>query len=188
MANIRVKCPTCQTDLEIDAEFEGQEVECGNCLQVFVAKSASSSSSGSRKTPGSSRGRRSDDDAEEERPKKKKKKRRRDDDDYDHDYDDDDDYYGPPASSGGSNALGIVSLVLGILSVVIAIATVCCCPFVAVPFSLGAIITGLIGMGNPESKGMAIGGLITGILSLGICLVILILTGFQMQQNPNQFR
>ena len=36
MPNIRVTCPTCKTELEVDAAHEGQEVECGNCLQVFI--------------------------------------------------------------------------------------------------------------------------------------------------------
>ena len=38
MANIRVSCPTCKAELEIDAQYVGQEVECGSCLQVFVAQ------------------------------------------------------------------------------------------------------------------------------------------------------
>ncbi|MBY0457120.1 MAG: hypothetical protein K2V38_07275, partial [Gemmataceae bacterium] len=37
MPDIRVTCPACKTQLEIDAAHEGQEVECGNCLEVFVA-------------------------------------------------------------------------------------------------------------------------------------------------------
>jgi predicted Zn finger-like uncharacterized protein len=182
MANIRVKCPTCQTDLEIDAEFEGQEVECGNCLQVFVAKSASSSSSGSRKTSGSSRGRRSDDDAEEERPKKKKKKRRRDDDDYDHDrYDEyDDDYYDRPRSGGGSG-LAITSMILGIFSILLA----CCCGLFSLPISIAALITGGLGMKNEEGRGMAITGVVLGVISI-IIAVINVIIGIGMNMNdPN---
>ncbi len=38
MATIRVTCPTCGKALEVGAEYDGQEVECGECLQVFVAR------------------------------------------------------------------------------------------------------------------------------------------------------
>ena len=38
MANIRVTCPACKTTLEIDKKFEGEEIECGNCLEVFKAE------------------------------------------------------------------------------------------------------------------------------------------------------
>ena len=38
MANIRVTCPTCGKALEVGAEYDGKEVECGECFQVFVAK------------------------------------------------------------------------------------------------------------------------------------------------------
>lgn len=182
MANIRVKCPTCQTDLEIDAEFEGQEVECGNCLQVFVAQSSSSSS-----RSGSSSRRRSEDfDVDDDRPKKKKKKKKRE-LDWEDDYDDDDDYYDSPRG-GGNNAVGIVSLVLGILSILVAITTVfCCCPFASAPFAIGAVITGVLGINNPDSKAMSIAGLVMGGLSLVFCVVMLFVAGFQVQ-NANQFR
>ena len=38
MANVRVKCPTCNAELEIGEEHLGKEVDCGSCLQVFVAE------------------------------------------------------------------------------------------------------------------------------------------------------
>ena len=38
MASIRVTCPMCGKLLEVGAEHAGQEVECGECLQVFVAE------------------------------------------------------------------------------------------------------------------------------------------------------
>jgi predicted Zn finger-like uncharacterized protein len=192
MPNIRVTCPACKTELEIDAAFEGQEVECGNCLEVFKAKKpGAGGSSGAGKTPGagtsgSGRGKPA--------PKAAARKRRDDDDDdeYDHDRrrrddDDDDDYDPRPRRSGGAG-LGVASLVLGIFSLLTAIATICCCPFVAIPFSLGAIITGVFGLQKPESKAMSIIGLTLGVISLGICAVILVLSGAQMQMNPNRFR
>jgi predicted Zn finger-like uncharacterized protein len=41
MANIRVTCPTCKSELEVDEEFDGQEVECGSCGHLFVARGRS---------------------------------------------------------------------------------------------------------------------------------------------------
>src|SRR5262245_2821567 len=177
MANIRVKCPTCQTDLEIDAEFESQEVECGNCLQVFVAKSASSSSSGSRAGTSSRRRDRDDDDdddEEERRPKKRKKKRRRR--DYDDDDDDyDDDYYDSGyrrGGGGGSNGLAITSLILGIMSII----PCALCGCLGMIVAIAAIITGGIGMSNENGKGLAAGGLITGIIGLLLNIVLTIVS------------
>jgi predicted Zn finger-like uncharacterized protein len=157
MANIRVKCPACKTELEIDADHEGQEVECGNCLEVFKATrvSAPSASSSDEAPPPKSQKKRRDDDEDEEEKPRKKKKRRRDDDD------DDDDYYPPPRRSGGSNGLAITSLILGIT----AFFPGCCC-YLFIPLSLGAIITGSIGMKNQQGKGMAIAGIVLGVCAL----------------------
>ena len=71
MANIRVTCPACKSELEIDAEFEGQEVECGNCLEVFKAKrpgSAGSSDAGKIPGAGSGRGRSAERPPQDEEP------------------------------------------------------------------------------------------------------------------------
>jgi TM2 domain-containing membrane protein YozV len=38
MSLARITCPACARILEVDAEAVGQEVECGACLHVFVAK------------------------------------------------------------------------------------------------------------------------------------------------------
>jgi predicted Zn finger-like uncharacterized protein len=96
MANIRVTCPTCQTELEIDEVYVGQEVECGNCLQVFVARrdtAAVPAAADERPAAGSRRGsaaerdrpsrRRDDEYEEDDRPARRS--RRRDDDDYEFD-------------------------------------------------------------------------------------------------------
>jgi TM2 domain-containing membrane protein YozV len=37
MSAIRITCPACARSLEVNAE-PGEEVECGACLEVFVAK------------------------------------------------------------------------------------------------------------------------------------------------------
>jgi predicted Zn finger-like uncharacterized protein len=179
MANIRVTCPTCNSELEIDAEYVGQEVECGSCLQVFVAEAKPSGSG--RKIPGSSTGK------SKPASKPKRKRRRDDDDEYDHDrrddYDDDD--YAPPRRrrSEGGTGLAVTSLVLGIASIPMA----CCCGLFALPLSFGAAICGGIAMKNPEGKGMAVAGLVLGIL--GIALTILsVAIGIGMNLNNQQFR
>src|SRR5262249_24789296 len=150
MSTIRVTCPTCNSELEVDAEFDGQEVECGNCLQVFVAKGPKSSQSsrpsgtGGTKIPGASTGGSSPKPPTEEperKPAKRRSRRDDDDDDAEHDrrrrddYDDDEDYYSPPPRrSGAGTGLATTSLILGILSIPMA----CCCGLFSLPLSIGA--------------------------------------------------
>ena len=83
------------------------------------------------------------------------------------------------AGSGESNNLAVVSLVLGVLSF---LAWGCCCLGSIIPFlsllvmgvdfflAVGAVITGAMGIKNAgetgNGKGMAIGGLVLGVLSL----------------------
>jgi predicted Zn finger-like uncharacterized protein len=180
MANIRVTCPACKSELEIDEAFGGKEVECGNCLEVFVARApgaGDSGKSGPGKIPGAGASGRSK-PADKPAPK-----RRRDDDDDDdrdrrrrrRDDDDDDDDYGPPpprrSGSGPGDGAATAALVLGILSLVL----VCCWP-ISGPTSLAAIVTGIIGLQSREKKGLAVAGLILGVISLGL-LGLLFLIG-----------
>ena len=80
MPTITITCPTCTTQLEIDAKYRNEEVECGNCQQVFLAKTKRESS-------------RNEDSLDvEPLPKRKNRFRKeRTKDDYDEE-DDDDDY------------------------------------------------------------------------------------------------
>ncbi|HEY1190100.1 MAG TPA: DUF4190 domain-containing protein [Gemmata sp.] len=185
MPDIRVTCPTCKTQLEIDSVYEGEEVECGNCLQVFTATTKKpagsdrgSGSSGSiRGSTSRSRSRDDDDDDDYDRPRRS---RRRDDD-----YDDDDDYDPRPRrrSGGGGNGLAVTSLVLGILSL-----PCCLCPLVGIMTSIGAIITGSIGMKNREGKGMAVAGLVMGIIGLVLAIINAAAGAAMNMNNPNRFR
>ena len=178
MANIRVTCPACKTELEVDASHEGQEVECGNCLEVFKAKPPGSSAAGGGKIPGagsrpggsggSGRGR-------SDRPAPKKR-RRDDDDDYDHDRrrDDDefDDYDPRPRRSGGEgDGAATASLVLGIIAVVL----FCCWP-ISGPVGLIAAVCGGLGLKSRNNRGQAIAGLALGVI--GMALAALFLLGF----------
>jgi hypothetical protein len=175
MANVRVICPTCNAELSIGEEHLGQQVDCGSCLAVFVAEDAKS-----KKQPYKMR-RPADDAAEDEdddRPRKKRRRRRDDDED---DYD-----YSPPGSrrggDGGGTALATTSLILGILSIPMA----CCCGFFSLPISLGAAITGGIALKNPEGKGMAITGMILGILGIGLFVAALAIGLGANMANFNQ--
>ncbi len=89
--------------------------------------------------------------------------------------------YSPPAVTGSQDqTLPIISLVLGVLAFV----TICC--WGGVPLGIGAAITGYLGMKNADSnpqkyggKGMAIGGLILGAVSIvsGLIFVLIAIAG-----------
>ena len=160
MANIRVTCPACKSDLEIDEEFEGKEVECGNCLEVFKAEKPSKSGNTVivvtvpvDKAPASRRKRRDDDD--DDRPRRRR--RRRDEDD------DDDDYAPPPPrpASAPGDGLALTSLILGI----VAFPLLCCWPL-SIPLGLAATVTGSVGMKSRNNKPLAIVGLVLGLIVL----------------------
>jgi predicted Zn finger-like uncharacterized protein len=172
MANVRVTCPTCKAELEIGEEHLGKEVECGSCLQPFVAEDPSR-----RKGPYRMRRPREDDQDDDDNDRRKKKRRRED--DYEDDYD-----YSPPGTTarGGGNGLAVTALVLGILAIPLS----CCCGLCSLPVSIGAIVTGGIGMKNLNGRGMSIAGLVLGILAIVITIGGFFL-GFGMNMaNLNQ--
>ena len=82
---------------------------------------------------------------------------------------------------GQDQTLPIVSLVLGIFGILL---TFCC--YMGIPFGLAALITGYFGMNNANKdpmkyggKNLAIGGMITGgislLITLGMILIFIIL-------------
>jgi hypothetical protein len=181
MPKIRVTCPTCATPLELDAEYAGQEVQCGSCHQVFVATE-------------DRRSRYRDDD--EDRPGRRRRSRREADDD---DFDDD-----RPrrrrrrAASGGGSGAGTASLILGLFAVV-----AWCCPLIGFPVTVIGLILGFVGL-KAENKGTAVAGLVLNGLFFVATLVNAAAGAamnvanwnnrnrnpFQQQQNPppRQFR
>ena len=167
MPNIRVTCPACGTTLELDAQHAGQEVECGSCLQVFVAKPAAPPARppirGVPPTkPAPRRG-------VPPRPAPR-------DDDYALDrYDDD---YGPPPTASG---LGTAALVLGILSVV----AFCCWP-VSGLFGLLAVALGAIGRRNPMDRGPATSGIVLGVIGLVLTVAVVAIArgGWNLPFDP----
>ena len=199
MANIRVTCPACKSELELDEAFDGQEVECGNCLEVFNAKGPKSSGagkSGSGKIPAPGLRALPAPGAVASKPTDKpaRKKRRDDDDDeYEHDRkrrddDDDDEDYAPPpprrSGSGPGDGAATASLVLGIVSIIPG----CCCGLISIPAGIAAVVTGFVGLKSQTNKGMAVGGIVLGFIGLGI-FGVSIFAGFgNVLLNPRQFR
>lgn len=85
--------------------------------------------------------------------------------------------YAPPPMQPSPSGLAIAALVTGILSVL----TSCICGLLSVPLSLAAIITGILGLNqcNREphrtGKGMAIAGLVCGIVGIVLMVAVFIL-------------
>ncbi|XKH50515.1 DUF4190 domain-containing protein [Chryseomicrobium palamuruense] len=61
------------------------------------------------------------------------------------------------------NGLAVTALVLGIIGLVLFMV-----PFLPYPLAILAIIFGLIGMKKPIKKGLAITGLVTGLITIGL--------------------
>ena len=96
MATIRVSCPMCGQLVEVDAQYAGQEVECGACLQVFVAEPPRAASTWEARAPDLPPGLRG-------RPR-----RRDEDDDYEHDHEDLDEFdHGPPFRAGVASGTAV---------------------------------------------------------------------------------
>ncbi|MDQ3799304.1 MAG: DUF4190 domain-containing protein, partial [Acidobacteriota bacterium] len=86
-------------------------------------------------------------------------------------------YLSPPmmAVTGQNQTLPTVSLVLGILGLIL----LCC--WGGIPFGLGALITGYLGMNNANNnptqyggRGLAIAGMVMGAASLVFGLIMLL--------------
>ncbi len=72
----------------------------------------------------------------------------------------------------GSKTLAIVSLVLGIISIL-----TCCCSPCSIPLPIAAIITGVLGKKKcPSASGMALAGIITGAVGLVVAIVAVIIS------------
>jgi hypothetical protein len=163
MASLRVNCPACGRLLEIDAEYAGKEVECGDCLQVFVAEAPSTPKIKVQTglPPGI----------------KGKPRRRRDDEEEDEvdrrgEYDDDD--YEPPhrAGIGGVAAGGTaaVGLIVGIVALVTA-----CCPLTGIGFGVVVMVLGSIGKGHPSAAGTGRAASILGSIAFTISVGMIVL-------------
>ena len=176
-AMLRTTCPKCGSVLELTDDMVNQQIECGNCQAVFVAKpdGPPPSRRGADEDRPSRRGRPDDED---DRPSR----RRRDDDDDDRPsrrrdrFEDDDDRprRRRRRPEGGGQGLAITSLVLGILSLPLAF----CCGLFSIPISAIGAILGVVHLaqGKSEGKGMAIGGIALSAIGL-ILMIIFVVAG-----------
>jgi predicted Zn finger-like uncharacterized protein len=201
-----LKCPQCDSQLELDAEAAGMEVQCGHCQHLFTAvfpvKKSPSKPSPSKRIakkdeeeveapPKRSSSRREEEDEEDERPAKKKSKRRVEVED------EDDDYEGPRKKPKEKpNGMGIASMICGIVGLVVEVPAFgvsifgigCCCFNVvswpmhalAAILAIVAVSLGLLALKVKKGKGMTITGIALGgvTLLLAIASIILGLLGF----------
>ena len=90
-------------------------------------------------------------------------------------------YYGQSQAKGTGTGFGIASLVLGILSV---FTFACCINYI---LAVLAIIFGIVQMVKNEKKGLAIGGIITAVISivLGIAVSLYAVNIAGKMQDPD---
>lgn len=85
----------------------------------------------------------------------------------------DNNHYETPEVVGGSgqrsNALGITSLVTGIIGAIISF----CCPYLGIPLGIVSVVCGFLGKGQKQQY--AVAGLILGFVSIGLGLLSIIL-------------
>lgn len=86
-----------------------------------------------------------------------------------------------PQNNEGSQALAIVSLVLGILSLLC-----CCCRWAGVVMSIAAIVCGIIVLVNHKrGKGMAIAGIVCGGIGVLVALTLIIISASSLAMLNN---
>jgi uncharacterized protein DUF4190 len=87
--------------------------------------------------------------------------------------------YPPPAGNAGSppnNTLGLVSMILGIISI-----PLLCCFYLGLPLGIAAVVLGFMGrqkadQGLASNRGQASAGLICGAIAVGLGILGIILT------------
>lgn len=201
-----VTCPTCQAryDPGLEDELDGlpdnisMKVVCPACgqwvrlperepvdppnvpkdvLDKMAAQSTLVGGSVERKAQ-----RQREDDDDDDRPRRRR--RRDEDDDFDRprrswgdqerdDYDDDP--RGP--RSGKNDGLGIASMIVGIISCVLALPGFCCFLFggLGVIGGIVAVILGFIARGQNPGSGAAQTGIITGFAGAGLSIALVVL-------------
>ena len=68
--------------------------------------------------------------------------------------------------------MGVASLVLGILAIIIGVFSSGLFGWLGAIIAIIGIILGAVGRKNPESKGIATGGLVCSIIGLILCLLL----------------
>lgn len=200
----RTTCPKCGSELELTPDMVNQQIECGNCQAVFLARPDGPPTPSRR---GAEEDRPSRRPRDEDRPSRRRdededrpSRRRRDEDDDEDDRpsrrrrDEDEDDDRPRrrlSQGGGGQGLAIGSLVLGILSLPLAF----CCGLFSLPISIIGAILGVVHLvqKKAEGKGMAIGGVVLSGLGLVLAIAMVFLglafnaanLGMNQQQNNN---
>lgn len=168
----RITCPTCGSVLQVTADMIGDDVQCGSCQAVFVAREGRPSGRSSRRPL---------DDDEDDRPSRRGRR------------DDDDDYDSPrPRKRGEGQGMATASMVVGIiaaaLSLIALVTTLfgaaCCACFIPVAWAayaiagLGAVVSIILGVLSLKSpaRGKALTGIITSAVALLLAVVGVILT------------
>lgn len=179
MATIRVTCPACNTTLEIDKKHEGEEIECGNCLEVFKATKPKRGGGDDPKVvvmvlPGAV--------PKKTRDGRPAKRRRRDEDEYD-----DDDDYAPPRErrrrgAGAGDGAATASLILALIAFI----GFCCWPMSG-PFAVLAIALGCAGLKSETNHALAVAGITVGVIVI-TALVGLFVAGANGAFGPVLFR
>jgi len=189
---MKIKCPACQAVLSIPADAAGKVVKCP-CGKQLRAPDAPANT-GQAETPNPSvpaqewdRPRRAGgtfDDLSDPSPNPFTEQQP-----YSPPSNGDDNstgpYPGPRVRSGQVHPVAIVSLVLGIMSL-----TMGCCCWLHIPLGIGAAITGGFGISMAKQgsggKGMAIAGLVMGIIAL-IIYTILAIVGIALNVQNGGF-
>jgi predicted Zn finger-like uncharacterized protein len=155
MPNVVVRCPTCGTRLEVDAEYRGREVRCGACAELFVAEPD--------RRP-----------ADDENPSRRPYHRRRDEDDFDRPR--------RKRRSDGSSALAVAGLVCGGLSLGMGFCP--CVVMVGLPLAgVGLLFAGLAAR-NPDSRTAAVVGLAVNGVAVAVWVFWLAVWA-QLGNGPN---
>jgi hypothetical protein len=84
-------------------------------------------------------------------------------------------FYQKTPSSGGDNSQGLISMIVGIVSI-----PAVCCWYAGVPLAVGAIVLGTLGkkkadQGLANNRGQAIAGIATGASALALAALLFIL-------------
>lgn len=80
--------------------------------------------------------------------------------------------YGQNGNNTGNNLMGIVSMILGFISMVM----ICGCYLLSIPLGISAIVTGIISIRKNEmQRGLAIAGIITGVFGILISIALVII-------------
>jgi hypothetical protein len=157
MATIRVTCPMCGKQLEVDAEHAGREVECGECFQVFVAEAPPPPKirAVAHDLPPGIMG---------------KPRRQRDDDDYEHDHEDDEfDEFDRPPGAGPASGTAVAALIVGVLALVTA-----CCPVTGIAFGITAMVLGSSAKRYSGPSGAATAATVLGSVACLISLAFVV--------------